>query len=332
MDIYDNNFYKLLINSPSIGVFEELFSILLSNAVKPREAIGKSTSSCRFWQLFYMLLREYNRITHNQLVADINVIKQNTKSIERNIGMFYEKYNMVNIIFNAILYTPESPLYNIVVKNMNIEGQISPVNNISDLIGANNFCLCVYKPHEFGSGSIDHYFTVFIFDGKYYLNSSYGSELICAPQYTTVLNVDEFNEFCEKIETISTDDASFTAYANFFRTYFGHGAIRIKYDPNYIDIDVLSRFKWKSPEEQVEDEIKTIKQNRSLRKIGLIKNYERFLKEYIEEYILIEEQLGGRERKIKHKKIKRKGTKHKKIKHKSTKRRTIKNKHRKDIN
>jgi hypothetical protein len=310
MSDVDNNFYKILKNNPSPGIFESIFSTLFATNVQTRGNVEKSTSSCRIWQLFYMLLREYNRLTNNQLSIDITSLMSS--------GDFYRKYTIISQNIHAIIYTYSlSPLYQILMQNNNIEGQIIPVNNISDLVDSNNFCLCIYKPSKLEPGSIDHFFTIFICDGLYYLNSAYGSGLICVPQYTTVLNVSEFNELCEKLNDLS-NEANFTVYANFFSKYFGRGAVRIKYDRDIIDVFPPRRFKWKYPEEQVRDEINTVKVNNTPRKIGWIYGYE----SWIRDYISTEQQMGGK--KNKSKKNKSRKNKSRKNKRSKKKRRYVK--------
>lgn len=276
MDIIDNNFYKEVIINKN-NIFEKLYSILIADTVKTRAATSISTTPCRFWQLFYMILREYNKATYGELVHDIQHITQN----QFYMPLFYEKYVTIYNIFNTT--SNARILSAIVAKNINVEGEIIALNRFSNLRGQNsNFCLCLYQPALIGQpGSIAHFFTVFICDDITYLNSSYGSELICVPQYSTELNISEFDELCMRIRDLTNVD-NYNFFNYFFKKYFGALAKKKLYDQDEIDENKQLRFKWKGAEEGIQEESAFYK-NTNNYAIGWIHNYELMLQQHMQE-------------------------------------------------
>ena len=73
-----------------------------------------------------------------------------------------------------------------------------------DMPGMIMRCMCIFTEGGGqgggGMGDIDHYFTIIIDkEGKYYLNTSYGSPHVQIDQITRPINIEEFYQFCSML-------------------------------------------------------------------------------------------------------------------------------------
>jgi hypothetical protein len=160
--------------------------------------------------------------------------------------------------------------------------------NTMQLQMGNNY-LCIYVD-DGKMGSIIHYFTIIkTGDEKYYLNSSYGSNNVRVPQYTTPLVVDEFINFVAALNDPAGDE--YVDY--FYRKYFLVGNL------GTISITELDNGKYAyeelTPEEGNVREIKSITGDlqRSIIRCGIMPRYDEIVTQLFNDNIY---RVGGKPR------------------------------------
>jgi hypothetical protein len=198
---------------------------------------------------------------------------------------------------------------------------VIPVNSIIDLhkthLDTQIYYMCIYNS-AIEIGSILHFFTIIRVKDKYYLNSSYGSDYVCVPQYTQLLVLEEFNNFCIDLPGKSPN------LINFYTKYFLKYNLQKRYNNNTIeDLDPSLKSKWISPLDGISKETKLLVESDNVFSVGLINNYEELIEQYIGET-----KLGyGYRKSPKRKSPKRKSSKRKSSKRKSSKRKSPKSKY-----
>lgn len=214
---YDNSqtlFYNAFIENKNnmFDKFHSYISRFTQTGVTTRQREAFSATSCRFWQLFFMLMYNVNSRTNGRLLEAINYKEYSDYSVNE----FKQLYDTINVLAE----TPGTYEYALLNQNASINGNIINVLNIQQLSGKENYCLCLYNPDP-GQiyGSISHFFTIFINNGQYYLNSAYGGGTICVPQYTTLLDASEFNNFCVVVADLNNPEY-FEYFTYFFNKYF----------------------------------------------------------------------------------------------------------------
>jgi hypothetical protein len=186
-------------------------------------------------------------------------------------------------------------LYNVVYNNNPLINVILPIDNINNLPlldaeyifnDSHIFSLCIY-PEIQQKRTIGHYFTLIVKNDKYYINSSYGSEYVCIPQYTTEINAYEFNKFCISISNLN-DDTNKNNFIDFFQKFFLKGG----FQKRLISSDASD---WSSEDRQKMNLYLPVEVGKNSEinfyfnpifnysfKIGLIQNYKSDLINYIE--------------------------------------------------
>ena len=245
----------------------------LLDKIKKRSNSEKGIVGCKYWQLMYMILYEY---------VNINPIKP--------IDFCNPEYNsellFLSKIYNKIL-KDKSALYRVVVDNelipSGLDVEIIHINDISDIPNNSdqtNYCMCIYTDDPFIQstrkiGQILHYFTI-IKENGYWINSSYGSNYVCIPQYTTKLIIEEFNDFCKNIQEKSN-------ISEFMIKYFLSGGIEKPYNENNIEGNSKLKFKMLLPDEGQQKELNYYLNNSATFKVGWIKNYEKEVRKIVRE-------------------------------------------------
>ena len=229
--------------------------------IRSRNQVIRSTSSCRFWQFRLGIINYYIK----------------------NYSLFFENESLImdlcNIV-NSFIYDSHhinTPLYNIVVYNQPLN--VTPIYSIKDLYSNYSiiqpFYMGIYDPNNI----IIHFFTIIRLGETYYLNSSYGSEFVCVPQYTLELHIEEFNTFCYNLANKIPD------FQTFYEKYFLKNNMKVRYNSNNIDIDKTLKSKYILEEEGISKEIKLIFESKNNYYVGLINNYETNIESLIENYI-----------------------------------------------
>lgn len=236
--------------------------------IKTKDQLIRSTSSCRMWQFKYMLLNVFDRLNNN-------IITKNIDRLIENPSIFIKICNIMDSFLSDI--NKKNILYQIIVYNRNLN--IYPINDIIELENdgneIQNYCMCIYNP-EIDIGSIIHFFTIIRKKNIYYINSSYGSDNVCVPQYTKRLNKLEFNNFCKDLPNKDI------AINNFYQKYFLEGNLKMRYNNNLIEnVDPSLKSKWIEPSNGINREIQLLLQSNSEFKVGLILNYEEYLEDFL---------------------------------------------------
>ena len=266
--LLNDDFMKDLINS---------IDICNEKIIKTKNQKLRSTASCRVWQLKlsiinYYLKKYYSSILSVDIVTEICIIINNFLSSKPNT---------------------DSILHRLIFFNQPIN--ITKVNTIIELqynhLDLQNYYMCIYNP----KGHIIHFFTIIRFKDIFYLNSSYGSDVICVPQYTQLLVLEEFNNFCIELPIKSPN------FINFYTKYFLKYNLPKRYNNNTIeDIDPSLKSKWISSTEGITKEISILVESENVYYVGLINNYD----EYIEEFIKnnLKKEAKGKKKKKSYKK------------------------------
>jgi hypothetical protein len=209
----EHKFYRALIENNN-NIFDRFHSYINKDdrMVVTRQKENLSATSCRYWQLFYMLMYTFNSISGGILLTYI--INKSYNDRDKIVINFKQILNEIN----SKISIRDSYEYKLLNFNTIIPGKVIKVERLEQLRGKDNYCLCLYNTDR-DYASINHFFTIFNNNGNYYLNSAYGGQGICIPQYTTLLNVEEFNKLCKIISDL-TNETNITLFKSFFLKYF----------------------------------------------------------------------------------------------------------------
>lgn len=268
-----------------------------SQIIQTRNQKLRSTASCRLWQFKYAVINYFlgakkqinfnggsrtmtsikSRSTKRKPLSRIMKSRRTTTLKKQSIVSKRIIENMCIIIKNFLeLKQNKYPeLNDIVYLNIPLNTiKISSFNDIEQLPINRNYYMCVYNENNQGHGSIIHYFTIIREDkNTYYLNSSYGSDDVCVPQYTTKLDVNEFNALCNELPEL-------TEYSKYLYTkYFLIKNLRKRYNNNNIEANTTLKSKWISPKKGIEKEITSLGPGYC---IGYIKDYQNLVNKFIE--------------------------------------------------
>jgi hypothetical protein len=223
--------------------------------VRTRGQISRSTVSCRIWQLIVAILDNLSDDEH-------------------------EYYELVKICSDVIDQVKRNNvLQSLIYLNHPIPSEIKKHDDTAQLELGNNY-MCVYVEDTM----IFHYFTVIkTIDNKYYLNSSYKSDYVCVPQYTTALKLDELTRFANAL--INFDD-KYTS--KFIKKFFLKG--------NMSTYSEEQKFKHIKPDEGNEREIAVYTNNECKNRIrcGIITKYTDHIKLCIYTYYTSNEGMSTR--------------------------------------
>ena len=204
------------------------------NAVLPdpspstRSQLKMISSGCRYWQLvigvLFTLQRQggYNLVTileeSEETNPSYNTLVDRCKDIIVNITS-ENNHDFYDFFFN---HDPNS-----LVEEYTDATQI--------IEGINYFCIYDTIENEY---IISHYFMIIKRGEQYYLSSSYGSDFVCVPYSTSILNISDFLTFVEALrgisQPISNEEkaAHWTIIQHLYNTYFlkGNLPVRINQD------------------------------------------------------------------------------------------------------
>ena len=268
---------------------------------KTRNQTAVSTSSCRMWQLILCILDQLQRKGYYGVKE---LIAGQAKNMEEYHKMVYN----VSLVLHNISMNPT--LNDLIYSNDAVNNEIKEYDpETIPLINGHNY-MCIYIQGV--RNSILHYFTIIqTTDGKQYLNSSYGSDYVCVPQYTTELGVGELNTFILALNNPNTKE---DYIGEFYQKFFLAGNIGVYYSKDDYENNPSLRFAKIAPDEGNLREIKVVTENfyRSRIRCGIIPNYGELVGSVIDSVLYS----GGRRRAH----GKRKTNKHGKRRHNKTKR------------
>jgi len=264
-------------------IINEILYNIFSNEIITRNKINRFTTSCKFTQLRYMILYIYEKII-NKSIIDIYLNRNN------NNGEYGIMLKDISLLMKELMMNKNIPEYNIILNNQiypnYINQQIIPIQNYNEfhnyILTKNpiqniytNICFCIFNLYE-STFYIIHYFTIIIKnngDGTltYYLNSAYGSDNVCIPQYTTEIDITELKLFFKTFQDIEQNKDEFNYI---FSKYFGKGGLPQDYSEESIEENKKLKFSTISPSVGLQDEISHFSKNS---KIGIIHEYEEYI-------------------------------------------------------
>ena len=289
------------LNMDDLNKLAYKLNICESRIIQTRNQKLRSTASCRLWQFKYAVITYFlstkkqinfiggtrtwtlmksRRTTRKPLSTLMKSLRKTTLRKQSIVSKRIIE-NMCMIIKNFLeLNQNDYPeLYNIVYLNIPSNTiKISSFNTIEKLPINRNYYMCVYNENNHNYGSIIHYFTIIREDkDTYYLNSSYGSDDVCVPQYSTKLDIDEFNALCNELPEL-------TEYSKYLYTkYFLIKNLRKRYNNNNIEANTKLKNKWIYPKKGIEKEINSLGPGYC---IGYIKDYQDFVTNFIEDNLI----------------------------------------------
>lgn len=291
-----------LLTDPYIYEIISKLNICESNIIQTRDQFIRSTSSCRVWQLKYSVIYYY----FMNFGLDDNRITEMCNCIS-----FFLNNSDIN-----------NPLSRIILSNHAAVDNIIPINSYDIITNngseAQNYYMCIYNT-ILGTGSILHFFTIIRIGDNYFLNSSYGSDYVCVPQYTTELDMAEFYGFCESLmNKTNTENINY-----FFQKYFLKGNLQKRYNNNTTNEIPSLKSKWIDVDKGAHSEIDYYLVPTNNYSVGLLHSYNELSKELIHSFIENPSKRGGKRKKRKNRKSKKKSNrffKRKKNKMKTNKR------------
>lgn len=262
--------------------------------VKTRTQIEKATSSCRMWQLILIILDNLDTyLINNGKKRVIETIVNNYASAE-----YYLLIDIISKIIDKIKFASDnttSTLKTIIYDNTSVVGAIKNYrDSVSTQLNYGKNYLCVYA--EGIPRSIYHFFTIIrTGENEYHLNSSYGSDFVCVNQYTTPLDIGEFDEFINAVTPISIEEVGPDEYEQimmeknniiikFFQKFFLVDNIGKYYGKDDYSEDPKLKFAFIHPDEGNLKEVGIVINNeyRSNIRCGNIVVYEPYIKKIIE--------------------------------------------------
>ena len=283
-----------LLADPYINEIISQLNICENKIIRTRNQFIRSTSSCRVWQLKYSVIYYY--------FMNFGLDETRITEMCNIISLFINNSDINNSLSRIIHF------------NHAEEDNIIPINSY-DIITNNgsetqNYYMCIYNT-ILGTGSILHFFTIIRVGDNYYLNSSYGSDFVCVPQYTTELDMAEFYGFCESLmNKTNTENINY-----FFQKYFLKGNMQRRYNNNTTDEIPSLKSKWMDVDKGAQSEIDYYLVPTNNYSVGLLPNYNELIHSLIENH---SKRGGKRKNRKSNKKTNKKKTNKKKTNKKKT--------------
>jgi hypothetical protein len=243
-----------------------------------RSLFSIQTVSCRIWQLMIMVLQVYHTLKPILNQLQFFCASQDRKDLRPIQQQITEIIHIINTIL-----THDTPLYHIILQNnpilFNDRIGIVSIHSIEELdcIPHTLYPMCIYANTE-KENSILHYFTIVLNGSSYVILSSYGSDYVDVPQYSTSLDPQLFNDFCNMItiplEERERHERYTTIVTEFVTLYFLSGGIRKRYDEDTIDVHPSLHSKWLEPELGITKEVDVFMKNKYTFSVGWIKGYD----------------------------------------------------------
>lgn len=225
---------------------------------------------CQDWVMFYTLLYNYNKLHKN-------IILEN----QSKLGDIGPNLKELCNLYNNILEDLRNPYYKIFRSNRpntTLQTDIRP----KEALPHNGHKYQHYQMCIHNTIGIFHYFLIIRHDEQYYITSSYGSDFVAVPQFTTVLDIDEFNTYLHNTNTNNKDKS----YYDFIEKYFLSNNLRKRYDEDTIDDDEKLRSLWLQPKEGIKKELGWYKQHEQQLYVSIINGYDDYIISHIHRLIL----------------------------------------------
>lgn len=275
-----------------------IYTVLRMSLPSTRLQLKMVSSGCRYWQLVIGILFVLQRRVDYKLVTILKTSEETNPSYHR----------LVTICKKIIRdMTPRKSLfYDFFYENI-VNDLVLPFTDVNQ-IGDGIHYLCIYDTYN-NKSMISHYFTIIKRGEQYYLSSSYGSDFVCIPYSTSILNISDFLSFVEALHSVnqSTSNEEKAAWAiihHFYNTYFlkGNIPVRIEQELRENNPNVLHHIKGSLLLQGPEIELRNVFKNNTTRYfVGIVPRYEEVIDSSIPSSIHINlsskrRRLGGRSR------------------------------------
>ena len=270
-----------------------------------RHELLKITASCRLWQLEYILMCTYDNSIQNKLsntiyryIVTMGHSARNPKEADSNAQLLLDYSNFISSQLKKILNIGiknikdvHSHLYQIIVMN-NYIGEVTSILELPpdpdpSLLPHQyiNYPMCIYLENDGidRGGIIFHYFTLIYKITGWFLNSAYGSDYVSIPQYTTQLDIIEFNDFCQNLQNEAKDDA----IKIFFNKYFFKRGLEKLHDADAVEETPKLKHQYIPIQSGLEMEMNNYLLNRyrKLIRVGYLHNYNDYINTSIQDKI-----------------------------------------------
>jgi hypothetical protein len=202
--------------------------VLFESPLTTRYQLQKTSSGCKFWQLFIAMLIIIQSKNAFSLISILATNRpKNSNKNYKTIRPYYDILtNTCRGIYANIQRIPDfNALFNNIVSSTNPLLQ-NFTNSEQFKYGTNYFC--VYNESSFSNERlVSHYFTIVILNGQYWLTSSYGSDFVCVPAYTSLLDIERFYAFIKALYDINNEE-NWSLIQEFYHHYFFQGNIPVQ--------------------------------------------------------------------------------------------------------
>lgn len=283
---------NLLTNDRSAYAIQQINNQIVKNtqdmpSTRTRYKTRRAGSSCRVWQLIFCVLDNLqNRGYGINEMIECYVGGYFSEGNDDFVNKYYYIVELLGYIYN---YASEHEILNqVVYLNQPLPDVVLEFNgDIKSLPLGNNY-MCIYTKGL--ANSINHYFNIIkVSNDEYYLNSSYGSDWVCVPPYTTRITPFEFSEFLAALNV--NNDENNIIITNFYNKFFLTGNLG-----RYVDEDTVEAYpeRWSETIQSDQGNMGQIQEiiespNRINYAIGVIPNYCDYVGELITNVIPMHE-------------------------------------------
>lgn len=260
------------------------------------------SSGCRYWQLVIGVLHVIQRHISNYSIITILKVSGETNYI------YYRLVKICKKIIRTITSKNNHRFYDFFYNSVPNDLVIEYTDATQIVEGINYLCIYDYDRNK-NEYIISHYFLIIKRGEQYYLSSSYGSDFVCVPYSTSILNISDFLSFVEALrgisQPISNEEkaAHWAIIHRFYNTYFLKGNIPIRIEQELINNNPSISQKIGSRLKQgPEIELKNVFKNKETRYyLGIVPQYEDAIEYVISTPIQFNppskrRRLGGRSR------------------------------------
>jgi hypothetical protein len=279
----NSELFTYLIDEKNRFTINKFINAVLPDPSPPtRSQLKMISSGCRYWQLvigvLFTLQRQegYNLVTileeSEETNPSYNTLVDRCKDIIVNITS-ENNHDFYDFFFN---HDPNS-----------LVEEYTDATHIVE--GINYLCIYDYDTIE-NEYIISHYFMIIKRGEQYYLSSSYGSDFVCVPYSTSILNISDFLTFVEALggisQLISNEEkaAHWTIIQHFYNTYFLKGNLPVRINQYLRDNNpsMFKKIKGTRLKQGPEIEFKNVFKNKDTRYfIGIVPRYEKKIKSAI---------------------------------------------------
>lgn len=279
-------------------------AVLRMTLIPTRSHLKKVSSGCRYWQLVIGVLHVVQRHIPNYSVITI------LKVSEEKYDIYHRLVKICKKIIRTIISKNNHRFYDFFSNSVPNDLVIEYTDAAQIAEGINYFCIYDRNKDEY---IISHYFMIIKRGEQYYLSSSYGSDFVCVPYSTSILNISDFLSFVEALHSVNQytsneEKAAWAIIYHFYNTYFLKGNIPMRIEQELKENNPgISQKIGSLLLQGPEMELKNVFKNKETRYyLGIVPQYEEAIEYVISTPIQFNppskrRRLGGRSKKRKRK-------------------------------